>query len=186
MATAPKMAPKAVTKAPAKGASAPASKADEEEEVAVPKKSKKKLFVILGIVAVLLGGGGAAALAFMNKHGAHKGEEAEKVDTRPPVFVVMEPFTVNLQHETADQYLQVALTLQVGDQEQVEQIKLYMPQIRSRILLLLSSKKPSEISTAEGKKKLADEIATQIKLPVVSKGKATVVNDVFFTSFVIQ
>ena len=98
----------------------------------------------------------------------------------------MEPFTVNLQQEGSDQFLQISMTIQVSDEKQVEEIKLYMPQVRSRILLLLSGKKASEVNTAEGKKKLADEIIAQIKQPFVAGGKPQDVSNVFFTSFVIQ
>ncbi len=106
---------------------------------------------------------------------------------KPPVFIVVEPFTVNLTPgEVGDQYLQVALTLQVADQAQVDRIKLYMPQVRSRVLMLLSSKKASEISSVEGKKKLSDDIIAQINLPFTPQSEPQAVSDVFFTSFVIQ
>ena len=98
----------------------------------------------------------------------------------------MEPFTVNLLHETGEQYLQVALTIQVADQLQVDLIKLYMPIVRSRLLLLLSNKKASEILTEEGKRKLADEIVVQLKLPFAPNTEPQKVSSVFFTSFVIQ
>ena len=100
---------------------------------------------------------------------------------------MIDPFTVNLTPgEGGDQYLQVALTLQVADQAQVDRLKLYMPQVRSRILLLLSSKKASEISSVEGKKKLSAEIIAQINLPFTPQSERQSVSDVFFTSFVIQ
>jgi flagellar FliL protein len=61
-----------------------------------------------------------------------------------------------------------------------------MPLVRSRLLLLLSSKKASELSTVEGKKKLADEIIAQVKQPFTPQGGSTAISGVFFTSFVIQ
>jgi flagellar FliL protein len=98
----------------------------------------------------------------------------------------MEPFTVNLQSENGDQFLQVTLTLQVPDQVQEDLIKTFMPQVRSRLLFLLSSKKPSEITTVEGKKKLIDEIINTVNQPFTSRGPQQDVSNVFFTSFVIQ
>ncbi|MEC5217542.1 flagellar FliL protein [Actimicrobium sp. GrIS 1.19] len=172
MATAPKAVPKAAPKGEEAMADAPIAK----------KKSKLKLVIIL--LVVLLIGGGAAAYFMM---GAKPKTEAAKHEiAKPPVFVVMEPFTVNLQQETGEQFLQIAMTVQVADEKEVEEIKLYLPQVRSRILLLLSSKKASEINTAEGKKALAGEIAAQVKQPFAANGKPQEVKDVFFTSFVIQ
>ena len=115
------------------------------------------------------------------------GEKHAKAEApKPPVFVVMEPFTVNLQNEGSEQFLQTAFTLQVANNEEVELLKVYMPQVRSRLLLLLSSKHASEINTPEGKKKLGTEIVASINQPFSAGGKKQEVSDVFFTSFVIQ
>ncbi len=61
-----------------------------------------------------------------------------------------------------------------------------MPKVRNRLLMLLSSKKPSEISTIEGKQQLAAEIIAQVNLPFNDKGPEQDVSDVMFTSFIIQ
>lgn len=176
MATAPKQNPKVV----------PIAEASTEGETAAPKKSKKKLFMLLSIALLLIGGGTGAAWYFMGSE-AESGATAHKHEApKPPVFVVMDPFTVNLQHENGDQYLQVAFTMQVADEAQVELIKLYMPLVRSRILLLLSTKKPSELSTEEGKKKLQDEIIAKVKQPFTPQSPPQAVSGVFFTAFVIQ
>jgi flagellar FliL protein len=59
-------------------------------------------------------------------------------------------------------------------------------QIRSRILMLLSSKDAEEILTAEGKEVLIEEIIEQVKLPFTPKGSPQKVDGVFFTSFIVQ
>ncbi len=176
MATAPKANPKVV----------PIAETAAGADADAPKKSKKKLFLLLGIVLVLLGGGVGAAWYFMGSKPEAAADAHKAAPPKPPVFVNMEPFTVNLQHENGDQYLQVAFTLQVADEAQVELLKLYMPLIRSRILLLLSTKKPSELATEEGKKKLQDEIIAKAKQPFTPQSPPQAVTGVFFTSFVIQ
>jgi len=179
MATAPKAVPKAVPKVVPVGAA-------EGDAAAPVKKSKKKLFVIGGLVIVLLGGG-AGAWFYMNQSKGDEHHATAKKKVVPPVFMAIEPFTVNLQTDGGgEQFLQVAFTVQVAEQEEVESIKLYMPQVRSRVLLLLSGKKASEISSVEGKKKLADEIMAQIKQPFAPTGASISATNVFFTSFVIQ
>jgi flagellar FliL protein len=122
----------------------------------------------------------------------HKAETPEKAVrakpnlAAPPIFAQMEPFTVNLQADGGEQFLQTAFTLKVGSQADVDAIKLYLPQVRSRVLLLLSSKRGSEIATVEGKKKLAEEIIEQLTQPFTKGGQPLEVTDVFFTAFVIQ
>ncbi|HZG22897.1 MAG TPA: flagellar basal body-associated protein FliL [Herbaspirillum sp.] len=164
-------------KAPAKGA---------EADAAPAKSSKKMLFIIIGVVLVLVIGGAGAF--FMMGGKGKKGEDhaEEKAEAKAPTFVVIEPFVVNLQQETGDQYLQVAMTLQVPDGQTAEALKLYMPQVRSRLLMVLSSKKASELLTSEGKRKLTDEIIDQLGEPFSGKGKGPQITDVFYTSFVIQ
>lgn len=175
-------APKSVQKAAAKGA----PEAAEQSAVAA-KKSGKKWILILLILLLAAGGGGAAWYFLGQKNSAH-GAEKKSIDPgKPPVFMVIDPFTVNLQPDgLGDQYLQVAFSVQVGGEKDVEAIKLYLPQVRSRLLLLLSGKKASEISTVEGKKKLADDIMAQISQPFVAGAAPQHVSNVFFTSFVIQ
>ncbi|OWW18860.1 flagellar basal body-associated protein FliL [Noviherbaspirillum denitrificans] len=150
-----------------------------------PPKSKKKLFMIVGAALLVAAGGGGAWFFMGDKSGEHEAP-AKHEPAKPPVFIAMDPFTVNLQPEAGDQYLQVQFTLQVADEKQVEQIKLYMPLVRSRVLMLLSSKKASEISTPEGKNKLQEEIVALIKQPFTPKSSPQGVTGVFFTSFVIQ
>ena len=110
----------------------------------------------------------------------------------PPVFLALENFVVNLQSDNNDKYLQTAITLQVKDEEQVAYYKANMPQLRSRILLLLSSKEASDLLSNEGKTKLADEISEQVGLPYnkdemsAKEAEEHKVSGVFFTSFMIQ
>ncbi len=172
MATAPKKA-------------APKLVPAESSDSAPPPKSKKKLIVILLLAVLLLGGAGAGGWWFHEQEAPGKAAAAKKAE--PPVFVNMDAFTVNLQSEGAgDQFLQTTFTMQVGSPADVEQIKLYQPQVRSRILLLLSSKTAGELITLEGKRKLADEIIAQVKKPFAPNAPEVKVIDVFFTSFVIQ
>ncbi|WUR12067.1 flagellar basal body-associated protein FliL [[Empedobacter] haloabium] len=157
--------------------------------------SKKKLIIIIVAVLILAIGGGAGAFFMLKGQDASAEHEEEPVKKKskkkkkeagPPVYVPVEPFTVNLQPEEGEQYLQLAFTLQVGDAEQSEVIKNNMPKVRSRILLLLSSKKASEINTPEGKQALSKEILEQVNQPFEDHGDEQEVTEVLFTSFIIQ
>lgn len=172
-------------------------KADPKAEAPAAGGSKKKLVIILVAVLVLVLGGGGAAAFFMLKGGddaSHEEEPAAKVKKKkkskhaegPPVYVPVDAFTVNLQPEEGEQYLQLAFTLQVSELEQSEVIKNNMPKVRSRILLLLSSKKASEINTPEGKTQLSKQIMEQVNLPFEDGGDEQEVSEVLFTSFIIQ
>jgi flagellar FliL protein len=161
-------------------------KADPKAAADAPAGSnKKKLVIIIAALLVFGGAGGGAAWFFL--HDSKAGEHAKEVKKRgPPVFVPLEAFTVNLQSEGPDQFLQTTFTLQVQSSDQIELIKQNMPKVRNRLLLLLSSKAASEISMIEGKQKLAAEIIAQVNLPFEDKGPEQEVSDVLFTSFIIQ
>ncbi|MBS1169192.1 MAG: fliL [Burkholderiaceae bacterium] len=164
------------------------SKGDASNGEAAPKKSKMKLLIIALLAVVLLGAGGGGAWYFFKMRGASNTAEAAPPPkpSAAPIFVPLEPFTVNLQPENGEHYLQTSITLQTNFKEEGDLFKLYTPQVRNRILLLLSSKKPSEITTVEGKKKLAEEIVTAVNLPFQQGGRPQNVNSVLFVSFIIQ
>lgn len=165
-------------KSPAKG--------DAKTEAPAPKSKKKLIMIILIALIVLGGGGGGAAWYFMHKGAADSHKEAKVEPPKPPIFISLESFTVNLQPEDGEKYLQIALTLQVAEQTQMDLIKLHMPQVRSRLLTLFSSRKASEILTAEGKEALSKDIIKQVNEPFIPKGTPQNVSGVFFTSFIVQ
>jgi len=149
-------------------------------------KSKKKLFIMIGVAVLLLAGiGGVAMFMLSGKKNTKEKEHKEEV-TKAPVFLPLEQFIVNLQSESGEKYLQVQMTLRVPDDAQANAIKANAPQVKSRLIMLLSSKDASELLTPEGKEKLIREITTQVNLPFTPKGEPQQVSDVFFTSFVIQ
>jgi flagellar FliL protein len=200
-------------KPPAKPA-APAAKKEEAPVVAPPKS--KKLLVISIIVLLVIAIG--VAVWLLTKGTAPEAGHAEATKSEPALeakFVPLgENFTVNLQREEGDQYLQAGITLKIMQPELEEKIKTLMPEIRSKLLFLLSGKKPSELQTMEGKKKLIAEIiaetdavlglgsspAAAAPAPEAASGAASApvaatpvaepktkgVVDVLFTSFIIQ
>ena len=141
------------------------------------KKGKAKLMIVIAIVitaalVVLLLVGGAAI--FLLKKTAVTAEELEdsapatahktsKVDPRrPPVFVPLDAFVVNLSDRQADRYAQIGITLEVEGTEFAEQMKVYMPSIRNAILMILAHKSSQELLERTGKEKLASQIRREV------------------------
>ncbi|MGE5622113.1 MAG: flagellar basal body-associated protein FliL [Bacillota bacterium] len=175
------------TSAPKAANNKAGAKPDSEQPAAAPSK-KKKIIIIAAAALLLAAGAGGGAWFFLNARAPHgeKPAKEEHKPEKPPVFLALETFTVNLQAEDMQQFLQVNMTLQVADEPTVELLKTNMPQVRNRLLLLLSSKKPAEILTVEGKKQLSKEIVETIGKPFTPHGPKPEVSDVFFTSFVVQ
>jgi len=148
-------------------------------EAAAPAKGggKKKLIIIIGAVLALVLVGGGAALMLLKKKPVEEGEDGEAVEApvkakahaksdHPPTFVPLDPFTVNLADKDVDRFAQIGITLQVEDPKFADQLKAYMPAIRSNILMVLSHKTAVELLTREGKDKLAKDITREAVRPM--------------------
>lgn len=155
------------------------------DQAEAPVTSRKRLIIMIAAVLALIGGG--AAWYFMQQEYAPDKKEAKlKEAAKTPVFVTMDTFTVNLQDKPEERLLQLDLSLQVASPEVAELLKVQMPAVRNRLLMLLANKKATEISTTEGKKQLSSQIADEVRKPFVAGTKPQKVLGVFFTSFVIQ
>ncbi len=157
--------------------------ADKETEEAPKKKSPLVMILVIALVAL---GGGVGVTWFLLKDTAQTVSGETKKPNMPTTFTDLDVFTVNLQPEDGSHYLQVGLTIKTLQTKVGEAIKKQMPEIRNRLLLLLSSKKPSEISTVDGKQQLSEEITHEIRESLDSKTMQDEILGVLFTSFVIQ
>ncbi len=169
--------------------------AEAESNPPRPKKKRGALKWVV-VLALLVGAGGAGAWFILQESeaavparpGADKAAAVNKaVASKPPVFLALDAFTVNLQREDlAPQYLQVGLSLKVTDAKIADEVKLRMPEIRNRVLLVLANKKASEISTSEQKRLLSTELMREISQPLAGSPAAKAVESVLYTSFVVQ
>lgn len=148
--------------------------AQTAEVVEAPAKrsfGKKKLLILAVAVLLVLAAAGGGAVIFLKKRAARLAAEAEggesaqvepaheKRDAKhAPTFVPLEMFTVNLADKEAERYAQVGVTLELDDAKVADDIKAYMPAIRSGVLMLLAHKTSQELLEAEGKRRLAFEI----------------------------
>jgi len=150
-----------------------ATAATTPADASAAKGGKKKMMIIVLVAVVLLALAGGGAALFMMKQkaaalAAEGGDEdvahAEapaqaKVDPKsPPVFMPLDPFTVNLADRENERYAQIGVTLQVDNSKTSDQLALYMPAIRNNILMVLSHKTAADLLTLEGKEKLAKSI----------------------------
>jgi len=166
---------------------APASPAPEEVPPK-PRRSRSKLVVLM--IVVLLCGSGGGWWWWKEHQGADQKSAKKTVEPKkPPQFVNIDQFVVNLHGDSVDHYLQTAMVLSVSNNEAADAIKVHMPIIRNRILLLLSNKNVQEFSEPGAKEKLAAEIRseTRLSLPASKDGDPNKgVEDVLFSAFVIQ
>lgn len=139
--------------------------------------SKKLIIILAAVLVLVLLGGGAALMLLKKKAPAEDGEDGEAVEApvkakahakpdHPPTFVPLDPFTVNLADKDVDRFAQIGVTLEVEDPKFADQVKAYMPAIRSNVLMVLSHKTAGELLTREGKEQLAKEIMRESVRPM--------------------
>ena len=157
------------------------------------KKGKKLLIIIIAALVLLAAAGGGAAFLMMKKNMAGAKPEAKKATrSGPPVFTALEPFTVNLADPGREHYLQIGLTYEVHAADVGEALKSQMPLIRSRVLLLLTSRTADELASPQGKGKLASDLVGLARAALAGATAASAKNDeggvidVHFSSFIIQ
>ena len=156
----------------------------EEKTEEGQKKSKLPLIIIAAVVVLALAGGGAW---FFLKGDAEVDEKAKaKANALEaiPVYMPIDTLTVNLKDSR--QYLQLTISLQLKNGDDSALIKLYMPQVRTRALIILASKKPEDVITSEGKLALLEELKTITEKPFTDKLDPIEILDVSLTSFIIQ
>lgn len=126
-----------------------------------PKK-KSKLPLIIVAAVLFLGAAGGAGWFFTRQHSAPDpqvaAEAKRKAALKARVFVPLDPFTVNLADPKESRMAQIAVVLEVPNAEMAEDIKAVMPNVRSKILLLVSSKMAHDLLSIEGKEQLIREI----------------------------
>jgi flagellar FliL protein len=176
----PKEDPKPEAKAKPRGEGEAAPEAAD----GAPKKKRGKGLVLALVGVLALTTAGAFAFQYVVENPSTPKAEAPK----PPQFVPLEPFTVNLRDDgSAEHYLQVGLTFQVSGSDVSDAIKAQMPVIRSGILLLLSSKTPGELGTVDGKAKLSKEILAVARGPLAAaEDPEKGISAVHYSAFIIQ
>ncbi len=149
-----------------------------------PKKGKLKKILILTLVTVLLGLGGGLAYLIFSDDPAPVGSPGQAASAPHGERAVMslDPFLVNLADRETRRYLKLKVDLEVSQEKSVKELEKSLSSIRDALILLLSSKAFTEISTVEGKGHLKQEILQ--KLAAIPGGRK--VTNIYFTEFVAQ
>ncbi len=154
----------------------------------VSQSGRATLWIILALVLILvLGGAGVGGWLLLGKHGSAAAAKAPPPPAKP-VFFQLDPFTVNLQQSTSDggQLLYVGITLQLGNVDSQVFLQGHLPQVRDRLLLVLSGQTAGNLITSTGKEQLAREIRGALTKPFDAGQPKLAVSGVLFTQFIVQ
>lgn len=184
-----------------------------DEAAATPKKKggkMKKIIFFVVLPVVLIGGGVGAGVVVAGKMGGHAGpkldpnrpklvlKEGEEgpVDLAPgqkpnpeiykSTYVPMEqPFTSNLKD--TDGYLQLGIGVSTFyDQKVTDRLKDNDMAVRSAVLEVLAQQSAETLNTPQGKAALRNQLRVAINNVLQAREGFGGVDDVYFTSFIIQ
>ena len=154
--------------------------------------SNKILVLLIGVMMLLLLGLGGGLFMMWNKLSALNAQSMANASVQGgstsnqdhpvgPIFS-LETFIVNLADKGGNRYLRVTMDLELGNPEMESEVSQRLPQVRDSILMILPTKRFEDISTAQGKTALRDEIMETMNTYLL-KGKIT---NIYFKEFVDQ
>jgi len=116
-------------------------------------------------------------------------EEIEEEEEHKQAFYssLAPAFVVNFQSKDSKaRFLKLELDVVTRQEEQIESIKTHMPKIRNNLVLLFSRQVYEDLISHEGKERLRAEALAEIQNVLKKETGKKAVEEVFFTSFVMQ
>ena len=152
-----------------------------------PGRKRSIWLILLIIVALAATGAAGAAWWLLNQKNAATAEQ-EAPPPPEPVFMALDTFTVKLVNadNDPDRVLYVGFTLRLPDEATRARFTNYLPEVRSRLLLLLSCQDAIALANEQGKQKLIEQIKQVLSPPLVPGQPNQVVTDVLFTAFILR
>jgi len=161
----------------------------EEETAPAGGGKKKMIFIILG--ALLLVGGSIGGTLMIVGGGGDTAEaevEAEPEVVRgDPSYIDLKPaFTVNLAPEDPVGFLQVSMQVLTFNDDVAKDLEKHKPLIRNNLVILFGKQSSAELRATAGKEALQKSALETVQTVINKHGSGGEVDNVFFTSFVMQ
>lgn len=168
-------------------------------ELESPKKAVGKgplKLIILVVVALLLVVGLSVGAAWFllkkdrsagNKAADSAAASSEKVVRQPAIYESIAPaFIANYKHQGRQRYMQVSVALMARSQAELDALKVHMPLIRNRLVMLFSGQDFALLMTPVGKEMLRNQATAVVQEVAQKETGKTVVEQVLFTNIVLQ
>jgi flagellar protein FliL len=181
--------------------------ADAADEAPAPAPKKSGALInglmtfVFALLAVIVGGfvnaklhplpdmqldkdGKITAIVPVAAAGGH-GEGGEGGKGSSMYFAIDPPLVVNFEDGSVVRFLQISMEISAHDQKALDGVQKNIPLIRNNLLLLMSNRNYQSMMSREGKEKLRQEALTEVNA-VQKKSGSPSIDDLLFTSFVVQ
>jgi flagellar protein FliL len=167
--------------------------AELDQEGGEGKKSVKKLIIMIVAAIVLLAAGGGVTF-FLMKGDSSKSEKVEHVDEDEAAaghaeklyFDMSKPIVVDFPQGSAVKHGRITVSILVEGAETIDVLKKNEPMIQNNLLMLIGSQDPANLNTHEGKEMLGKAMLDNVNAVLVKMAGKGQVEEIFFTSFVMQ
>lgn len=116
-------------------------------------------------------------------------EKADAKPIEPALYAPLDPpFVVSFAEKGGDtRFVQLTLQAMARNEKSIDAIKTHAPAIRNAFLFVISGHKVDDLETLEGKEKLrAEMLKAANEVMEKNTGKADAIEELYFTSLVIQ
>ena len=153
-------------------------------EASKKKGGKKKLLFIIVPLLLILGGGSFAAYHFLfakkSKTPANQPAKLSNMQLGP--MIKLKSFLTNLANTNRTAYVKVSMSIELKPGANISTFKQFTPQVRNRIIMILSSKTSKEIDSPQGQLSLRHQIARSLN-QLLGDGTVT---GVYFNNYLVQ
>lgn len=137
---------------------------------------------------------GFSAWMFMEVRKLKDPQQSRQQQTNPaseknaePLYQSLNTFTLSLKPvaDEENRVLFVGLSLRLGSKESLATFNKFMPEYRSRLLLLLAEYSYDDLASREGKQRMLDKIRQELSKPL-SSGQSVTITDVLINEFILR
>jgi flagellar FliL protein len=166
--------------------------AEEEPQAEAEATGGGKMKLILIVVGALLLIGGSIGGTLLivggdDETAATEADEEVEISRGDASYVELKPaFTVNLAPEDPVGFLQISMQVLTFNDDVAEELEKHKPLIRNNLLVLFGKQSSTELRAPEGKERLQKSALETVQSVINKHGSGGEVDNVFFTSFVMQ
>lgn len=166
--------------------------AEEIKEADEPKNSSKLLMIIIVILVLIIIGGGVAFFLLTGEKSedteapAETAETAEKTMQNKVYYELEQPLRVNFPKGSSARLIEIKLALLLSTKDAEEELQKHQPMIVNNLLMSISAVGANKLAFTEGKNELRAKILEEIQHVMTEMTGKNPVEEIFYTSFVMQ
>lgn len=149
--------------------------------------NRKKIIILMAVAVLLVLISVGATLFFVKSSSSDNAASVDAELKKPAIYHSLQPaFVVNYVVNGRQRFLQTDISLLIRDTAVGNALDLHAPAIRNSLVLLLSAQDYEALQTAEGKQLLRDDALKAVQELLQQEIGKPGVEQLLFTSFVMQ